>query len=177
MTGCAASARAGIDNRSASGPDQRRPTRLTGPPRFIGRPAPPTPGVTTARRAPGRGRSPPPGLAMQPAGYSTYWQYTTALALSVLAATRPATRPIVSSVDSTIDGFIPASSIIQKVWRDRTIWSLTQIKLSPVRKQTVSSAICGQPRPCIFEGNLPAPVGMSQTCQTRKCGQTDRSVS
>src|SRR3954449_4462728 len=80
--------------------DQRLPTRLTGPPRFIGvpgrtpTPGAPTPGVTTAR-ATGRGRSTTPGLTTQPAGYETYWQYTTALACSVLAAT----NPVISSAE------------------------------------------------------------------------------
>src|SRR4051812_6407656 len=52
---------------------QRLPTRLTGPPRFIGVPArtptpgAPTPGVTTAR-ATGRARSTTPGLTMHPTG-------------------------------------------------------------------------------------------------------------
>jgi hypothetical protein len=52
---------------------QRLPTRLTGPPRFIGvprrtpTPAAPMPGVTTAR-ATGRATSRTPGLTMQPAG-------------------------------------------------------------------------------------------------------------
>jgi hypothetical protein len=51
--------------------NQRRPTRSTGPPRFMGVPTAPTPGVATAR-ATGRGRSTTPALATQPAGYSTY---------------------------------------------------------------------------------------------------------
>src|SRR4051794_24854060 len=52
---------------------QRLPTRLTGPPRFIGvprrtpTPTAPTPGVTTAR-ATGLGRSTTPGVTTQPAG-------------------------------------------------------------------------------------------------------------
>src|SRR5215216_3761026 len=52
---------------------QRLPTRLTGPPRFIGVPArtptpgAPTPGVTTAR-ATGRATSTTPGLATHPTG-------------------------------------------------------------------------------------------------------------
>src|SRR5918993_514504 len=52
---------------------QRLPTRLTGPPRFIGvpgrtpTPGAPTPGVTTAR-ATGRGRSTTPGRMTQPTG-------------------------------------------------------------------------------------------------------------
>ncbi len=93
---------------------QRLPARLTGPPRFIGvpgrTPAPraPTPGVATAR-ATGRGRSTTPGLTTHPAGYPTYWQYTTALACSVLAAT----NPIVSSTDNAIGSFILASSSIR----------------------------------------------------------------
>jgi hypothetical protein len=68
---------------------QRLPTRLTGPPRFIGvpgrtpTPGAPTPGVTTAR-ATGRGRSTTPGLTTHPTGYATYWQYTTALAVQCL---------------------------------------------------------------------------------------------
>ena len=91
---------------------QRLPTRLTGPPRFIGLPCrtptprAPTPGVTTAR-ATGRGRSTTPGLTMHPTGYATYWQYTTALACSVLTATNPA----ISSADNAIESFILASSI------------------------------------------------------------------
>jgi hypothetical protein len=66
---------------------QYLPTRLTGPPRFMG-----FPGRTASRaaaRATGLGRSTTPGLTMQPAGYSTYWQYTTAPASSVLTATNP----------------------------------------------------------------------------------------
>jgi hypothetical protein len=43
-----------------------------------------------------------PGFATQPAGYSTYWQYTTALAFSVLAAT----NPVISSADMAIESFI-----------------------------------------------------------------------
>jgi hypothetical protein len=91
---------------------QRLPTRLTGPPRFIGvpgrtpTPGAPTPGVTTAR-ATGRGRSTTPGLTTHPTGYATYWQYTTALACSVLAAT----NPVISSADNAIESFILASSI------------------------------------------------------------------
>jgi hypothetical protein len=46
---------------TCSAPFQRLPTRLTGPPRFIGRP-----GVTA--RATGRATSRTPGLTMQPAG-------------------------------------------------------------------------------------------------------------
>jgi hypothetical protein len=42
---------------------------------------------------------------MQPAGYSRYWQYTTALAFSVLAATNP---PI-SKADKAIESFISTS--------------------------------------------------------------------
>src|SRR5882672_7820252 len=86
---------------------QRLPTRLTGPPRFIGvpgrtpTPGAPTPGVTTAR-ATGRGRSTTPGLTTHPTGYATYWQYTTALACSVLAAT----NPVISSADNAIESFI-----------------------------------------------------------------------
>ena len=91
---------------------QRLPTRLTGPPRFIGvpgrtpTPGAPTPGVTTAR-ATGRGRSTTPGLTTHPTGYATYWQYTTALACSVLAAT----NPVISSPDNAIESFILASFI------------------------------------------------------------------
>jgi hypothetical protein len=91
---------------------QRLPTRLTGPPRFIGvpgrtpTPGAPTPGVTTAR-ATGRGRSTTPGLTTHPTGYATYWQYTTALACSVLAAT----NPVISNADNAIESFILASSI------------------------------------------------------------------
>jgi hypothetical protein len=93
-------------------PFQRTPTRLTGPPRFIGVPArtptpgAPTPGVTTAR-ATGRGRSTTPGLTTHPTGYATYWQYTTALACSLLAAT----NPVISSVDNAIESFILFSSL------------------------------------------------------------------
>src|SRR5882672_9486991 len=96
---------------------QRRPTRLTGPPRFIGvprrtpTPTAPTPGVTTAR-ATGRGRSTTPGLTTQPAGYETYWQYTTALACSVLAATNP---PI-SSADNANESFMMASFVRDLQW-------------------------------------------------------------
>src|SRR3954462_3431861 len=91
---------------------QRLPTRLTRPPRFIGvpgrtpTPTAPTPGVTTAR-ATGRGRSTTPGLTTQPAGYATYWQYTTALACSVLAAT----NPLISSADNANESFIMASLV------------------------------------------------------------------
>jgi hypothetical protein len=91
---------------------------LTGPPRFIGvprrtpTPAAPTPGVTTAR-ATGRGRKTTPGLTTHPTGYSTYWQYTTALALSELAATKPITKPVVNSTDNAIERFILASSNTQ----------------------------------------------------------------
>jgi hypothetical protein len=79
---------------------QRTPTRLTGPPRFIG-----LPGRTTAR-ATGRGRSTTPGLTTHPTGYATYEQYTMALARSVLAAT----NPVISSTDSAIENFILVSS-------------------------------------------------------------------
>jgi hypothetical protein len=88
---------------------QRVPARSTGPPRFVGvpgrtpTPGAPTPGVTA--RATGRGRSATPGLTMQPAGYSTYWQYTTAPASSVLAVR----NPVISSAASAIDNFIFAS--------------------------------------------------------------------
>lgn len=91
---------------------QRLPTRSTGPPRFIGvpgrtpTPAAPTPGVTTARTT-GRGRSTTPGLTTHPTGYSTYWQYTTALACSVLAAT----NPVISNADNAIETFILTSSV------------------------------------------------------------------
>jgi hypothetical protein len=44
---------------------------------------------------------------MHPTGYATYWQYTTALACSVLAATNPA----ISSVDNAIEIFILVSSV------------------------------------------------------------------
>src|SRR3982751_5445009 len=50
------------------------PTRLTPP--FALPPAL----WRTAARATGRGLSTTPARATQPAGYSTYWQYTTALA-------------------------------------------------------------------------------------------------
>jgi hypothetical protein len=40
---------------------------------------------------------------MQPAGYSTYWQYTTALAFSVLMTTKPVIR---SAVANAIENFI-----------------------------------------------------------------------
>ena len=83
---------------------QRLPTRLTGPPRFIGVPGRP---ATTAARATGRGRNTTPGLATQPVGYETYWQYTTALASLVLAATNPA----ISSAANAIESFIFRSSI------------------------------------------------------------------
>jgi hypothetical protein len=79
---------------------QRRPTRSTGPPRFIG-----VPGRTASRAtapATGLGRSTTPALATQPTGYSTYWQYTTALAFSVLAAT----KPVISSADNAIESFM-----------------------------------------------------------------------
>jgi hypothetical protein len=91
---------------------QRLPTRFTGPPRFIGvpgrtpTPAAPTPGVTTAR-ATGRGRSTTPGLTTHPAGYETYWQYTTALAGSLLAAMNAG----ISSADNANGIFILASSV------------------------------------------------------------------
>ncbi len=92
---------------------QRLPARLTGPPRFAGvpgrtpTPGAPTPGVT-ARRATGRARNTTPGLATHPAGYETYWQYTTALACSVLAPM----NPVISSVDKAIESFILASSLV-----------------------------------------------------------------
>jgi hypothetical protein len=86
---------------------QRLPARSTGPPRFIGVPTAPTPGVTTAR-ATGRGRSTTPALATQPTGYSTYWQYTIALAFSVLAAMKPV---ISSAADNAIESFMSVSSI------------------------------------------------------------------
>jgi hypothetical protein len=82
-------------------PYQRLPARSTGPPRFAG-----VPGRTASRaaaRATGLGRSTTPGLTMQPAGYSTYWQYTTALAFSVLAAMDPV---ISNSASSANDGLI-----------------------------------------------------------------------
>jgi hypothetical protein len=60
-----------------------------------------------ANRATGRGRSTTPGLTTHPTGYATYWQYTTALACSVLAAT----NPVISSADNAIESFILASSI------------------------------------------------------------------
>lgn len=63
------------------------------------------PGVTTAR-ATGRGRSTTPGLTTHPTGYATYWQYTTAVACSVLAAVKP---PVSSSADNAIESFILAS--------------------------------------------------------------------
>jgi hypothetical protein len=85
-------------------PNQRLPARSTGPPRFMGVPTAPTPGVTAAR-ATGRGRSTTPALTVQPAGYATYWQYTTAPACSVLAATSPAT----SRADNAIESFILVS--------------------------------------------------------------------
>src|SRR5215211_5530567 len=53
----------------------------------------------------GRGRSTTPALATQPVGYSTYWQYTTALAFSVLAVT----NPVISSAANAIESFIFAS--------------------------------------------------------------------
>src|SRR5215207_1244409 len=84
--------------------DQRRPARSTGPPRFVGVPTRPTPGVATAR-ATGRGRSTTPALTVQPAGYSTYWQYTTALAGSVVAAMKPA----ISNADNAIESFMLVS--------------------------------------------------------------------
>ncbi|ABQ32874.1 hypothetical protein BBta_0601 [Bradyrhizobium sp. BTAi1] len=105
----------GLAGQPNTEPVQRRPTRLTGPPRFIGVPArtpipgAPTPGRTTAR-ATGRGRRTTPGRTMHPTGYSMYWQYTTAPAFSVLAATKPATNPLVSKIASALDRFIVASS-------------------------------------------------------------------
>jgi hypothetical protein len=66
------------------------------------------PGRTTAR-ATGRGRSTTPGLTTHPTGYATYWQYTTALACSVLAAT----NPVISSADNAIESFILASSTFE----------------------------------------------------------------
>jgi hypothetical protein len=63
--------------------------------------------VVTAARATGRARSTTPGLAMQPAGYEMYWQYTTALAVSALAARNPA----VNSADTAIGSFISTSTI------------------------------------------------------------------
>jgi hypothetical protein len=55
-------------------PYRLAPTRLTPP--FALLPAL----WRTAARATGRGLSTTPALATQPAGYSTYWQYTTAAA-------------------------------------------------------------------------------------------------
>jgi hypothetical protein len=110
---------------------QRLPTRLTRPPRFIGvpgrtpTPRAPTPGVTTAR-ATGRGRSTTPGLTTHPAGYATYWQYTTALASSVLAAT----NPVISSADNAIESFIVASSI-----RNLSMVPLSDLRLMQVKGQ------------------------------------------
>ena len=89
---------------------QRRPTRLTGPPRFMGVPArtptpgAPTPGVATAAAATGAratgatttgaGRSTTPGLTTQPWGTPTYLQYTTASAeLMLPIRTVTANRP------------------------------------------------------------------------------------
>jgi hypothetical protein len=102
--------------------DQRRPTRFTGPPRFVGVPTRPTPGVATAR-ATGRGRSTTPALTVQPAGYSTYWQYTTALAGSVVAAMKPA----ISNADNAIESFMMVSlgETLQTQSFQGTIWSST----------------------------------------------------
>jgi hypothetical protein len=83
---------------------QRRISRSTG--RSTARSTGRTTGATTAP-ATGRGRSTTPGLTTQPAGYSTYWQYTTAPAVSVLATTTPMTN----SVDKAIESFISASSV------------------------------------------------------------------
>jgi hypothetical protein len=109
---------------------RRLPTRLTGPPRFIGvprrtpTPGAPTPGITKAR-ATGRGRNTTPGLTTHPTGYATYWQYTTALACSVLATT----KPVISSADSAI-GFayvantIAARKQFSRLLAQGTIWHL-----------------------------------------------------
>src|SRR6476469_8418339 len=64
---------------------RRTPTRLTPPFKL------PPALCRTAARATGRGLSTTPARATQPAGYSTYWQYTTALAGAELKV-RPA-RP------------------------------------------------------------------------------------
>ena len=53
---------------------RRTPTRLTPPFKL------PPALLRTAARATGRGLSTTPARATQPTGYSTYWQYTTALA-------------------------------------------------------------------------------------------------
>jgi hypothetical protein len=56
------------------------------------------------------------GLTMQPAGYETYWQYTTALAFSVLAATKPVT----SSADKAMESLILVSPIFGSYPRGRS---------------------------------------------------------
>jgi hypothetical protein len=68
-----------------------------------------TTGATVPGATTGRGRSTTPGFTTQPAGYSTYSQYTTALAFSVLAAT----NAVIISTDNAIESFISASSIAE----------------------------------------------------------------
>jgi hypothetical protein len=83
---------------------QRLPARSTGPPRF-----PTVPGRTASRataRPTGRARSTTPGLATQPTGYSTYWQYTTAPAFSVLAVMNPVTSSAANAIESFIFGVL-----------------------------------------------------------------------
>jgi hypothetical protein len=46
---------------------------------------------------------------MQPAGYSTYWQYTTALAFSVLVTT----NPVISSANKMMENLISVSSCLK----------------------------------------------------------------
>jgi hypothetical protein len=68
---------------------------------------------------------------MHPAGYATYWQYTTALACSVLAAT----NPVISSADSAIESFILASSV-------RHLWMAPLGSLANDIMSQASFAIC-----------------------------------
>jgi hypothetical protein len=66
---------------------------------------------------------------MQPAGYSTYWQYTTALAFSVLAATNPV---ISRAAANAIESFILDSSVREFKFNPiGAISVLTQVNLSP----------------------------------------------
>jgi hypothetical protein len=85
-------------------PCQRRPTRSTGPPRFVGVPTRPTPGVATARDRPRTQHDACPYGAACGIG-DTYWQYTTALAGSVVAAIKPA----ISNADNVIESFMLVS--------------------------------------------------------------------
>jgi hypothetical protein len=64
---------------------------------------------------------------MQPAGYSTYWQYTTALAFSVLAARNPA---IIIRAANAIESFNSASSV-SKVGHDSDVAIRVLMQVKP----------------------------------------------